>query len=186
MANSRHFDSFQFKLCYSMTFKTLVVAGILLLFNSAHAVQQSDYLSQLDKRYPHEKEKKGGPKFFDVPFVRKALNAAVPWNWQMAMKNELTVGVPNRLVEGFLVVSGCKPHFCPDKNYIASIRVSDGAALFIVFDDELGKIKNPKSQCFSASFTDITKLPEAVRREFVERVGISSVDEPLACIVSQL
>jgi hypothetical protein len=109
----------------------------------------------------------------------------VPKDWQLAMKNELEVVIPNKLVGGYLVVSGCKPHFCPDKNYIASIRVSDGAALFIVFDDELGKIKDPQSRCFSAVFSDIAKLPEAVRSELVERNGIANVGEPLACVASQ-
>lgn len=162
--------------------KILVAIGVLGLFNTTYAAQQSDYLSQLDKRYPHEMAKAGGPKFFDVPLVRKALDAAVPKDWQLAMKNELVVVTPNKLVEGHLVVSGCKPHFCPNKNYIASIRTSDGAALFIIFDDKLGEIKNPKSQCFSTTLSNVTKLPEAVRREFVTRNGISSVDESLACV----
>lgn len=105
------------------------------------------------------------------------MEAAVPRDWQLAMKNELSVAVPNRLVDGYLIVSGCKPHFCPGKNYVASIRVNDGAALFIVFDDDLGRIENPKPRCFSTAFADVTKLPESVRRELVARDGISSIDD---------
>ena len=78
-------------------------------------------------------------------------------------------------------MSGCKPHFCPGKNYVVSIRVSDGAALFIVFDDAMGTIKDPKPLCFSAAYSSVAKVPEAVRLELVERNGISSVDEALAC-----
>lgn len=157
--------------------KKLVAFGVLFSVLAAHAARQPEYFSQLDKRHPFEKGSKGGPKFFDVPLVRQALDAAVPGDWQLAMKNELTVAVPNKLLDGYLIVSGCKPHFCPDKNYIATIRTSDGAALFIVFDDDLGKIKNPKSLCFSTEFGDVTKLPASVRSELVARDGISSIDD---------
>lgn len=157
--------------------KKLAAIGVFFSFVVAHAAQSPEYFYQLDKRHPSEKGTKGGPKFFDVPLVRQSLDAAVPRDWQLAMENELTVAVPNRLVDGYLVVSGCKPHFCPDKNYVASIRISDGAALFIVFDDDLGQIKNPKPRCFSTAFVDVTKLPQSVRSELVARDGISSTDD---------
>ena len=100
--------------------------------------------------------------------------------------NELVVETPNKLVDGYLVVSGCKPHFCPDKNYAAAVRVADGAALFIVFDDRLGQIKDAKSQCFSTEYNDVSKLPAPVQRELRERDALGSTDgTPPSCAVSQ-
>ena len=160
--------------------------AVLVGINSAHAAVQKDYLSQLDKRYPSEKGKNGGPKFFNVPVVQKALTTAVPHAWRLAMMNELVVETPNKLVDGYLVVSGCKPHFCPDKNYAAAVRVADGAALFIVFDDGLGQIKNAKPLCFSTAYNDVSKLPESVQRELEERDAHGSTDgTPLNCAVGQ-
>jgi hypothetical protein len=159
-----------------------VVAGI----TSAHAAAPKDYLSQLDKRYVSEKGKYGGPKFFKVPVVQEALATAVPRDWRRAMMNELVVETPNALVDGYLVVSACKPHFCPDKNYAATVRVADGAALFIVFDNGRGRIKDAEPQCFSAAFNKVSQLPNSVLHELRERSALGSIDgTSLSCAVSR-
>jgi hypothetical protein len=166
--------------------KLISIFAVLVGVNSAHAAVQTDYLSQLDKRYPFEKGKNGGPRFFNVPVVQRALAKTVPHDWQQAMMNELVVVTPNKLVDGYLVVSGCKPHFCPDKNYAAVVRVADGAALFIVFDDGLGQIKNAEPRCFSTAYNDVSKLPESVQRELGKRDALGSTGgPPLGCAVGQ-
>ncbi|WP_409267016.1 hypothetical protein [Massilia sp. BHUDP2] len=159
-----------------------VVAGI----TSAHAAAPRDHLSQLDKRYVSEKGKYGGPKFFTVPVVQEALATAVPRDWRRAMMNELVVETPNALVDGYLVVSACKPHFCPDKNYAATVRVADGAALFIVFDNDRGRIKDAEPQCFSSAFDKVSQLPNSVLDELRERSALGSIDgTSLGCAASR-
>jgi len=169
-----------------MSFRLISLFLVFLSINSALAADQKDYLSQLDKRYPYEKGKSGGPKFFNVPVVQKALVTSVPRGWRLAMMDELVVETPNKLVDGYLVASGCKPHFCPDKYYAAAVRVTDGAALFIVFDDKLGQIKDATTQCFSAKFDSVSRLPKAVQRELMERNALDSIDDsPLGCAVGR-
>ena len=153
-------------------FATLLLIGIAA---SIHAFGgESDdaaYLAKLDKRYPWEGVSAKEPSFFKVPSVRKNFMGLVPSKWRNAIKNEFQTGTVNVVVDGYLVVSACKPHRCPFKNYVAVVRLSDQGMYFVFYDAQENEDDALATHCFSTKETDLKALPATVKEELALRRG---------------
>jgi hypothetical protein len=144
------------------------LSAIALATVSAWAGPASDlsYLASLAGKYPWEGAAEHQPSFFEVPSIKKKFEQFVPSALRKAITGELTTGTPNRVINGFFVVSGCKPHDCPSKNYIVLVRLSDGTAFFVVYDASTGTDDATSTRCFSSQRA-IGSLPEEVKEEIL-------------------
>jgi hypothetical protein len=132
---------------------------------SAYAAD-SGYIASLAGKYPWEGARAGAPGFFEVPSVKASLHRMLPPEVLRTLTEELTTGTPNSIVEGFLLVSACKPHGCPSKNYIAITNPRNSLVTVVLFDTSAGSDDISRTHCFS-SLSNLNAYPAAVIEEIL-------------------
>ena len=151
-----------------MIFARVALSATALAAFTACAAPTLDlaYLASLVGKYPWEGAAARQPSFFEVPYIKKSFEQLVPTVLRKTITGQLITGAPNRVINGFFVVSGCKPHDCPSKNYIALVRLADGATLFVVYDASTGSDDASATRCFSSQ-GEIGSLPVEIREEIL-------------------
>ena len=146
---------------------TCVLTAILLATGAPAISSDADYLRALAGHYPWEGATQGDLSFFEVPTVAATLKKILPPSALLKITAELTTGTPNRIVDGYLLVSACKPHDCPSQNYIAVTNLRNAFVTVVIYDASLGSDDRSSTHCFSEG-GDLRMLPNSVIEEILE------------------
>jgi hypothetical protein len=146
---------------------TCAIAIVFFAAAASAAMPDTDYLRRLSGHYPWQGAEQGDLSFFEVPTVAKSLKRMLPPDTVVELTRELTTGSPNRIVDGYLLVSACKPHDCPSKNYIAVTNLRNAAVVVVLYDASLGRDVRTSTRCFSESGS-LRLLPDSVIEEVLE------------------
>jgi hypothetical protein len=146
--------------------RTFTLALLLVSLAPLSKAADGAYLASLVSKYPSEGADSVQPNFFQVPSIRASFQRIVPSSVRRSIVSELVVGTPNGIIEGYLVVSGCKPHNCPSKNYIAIASLSDASVAFIFYDDKSGTNDSTQTHCYSSQ-SELREFPGKIKSEIL-------------------
>lgn len=150
-----------------MRLHIVILAAILVAASPSVWGTDEEYLRSLVGKYPWEGAAQGDLSFFEVPSIEAALRQMLPSEVLKTITEELTTGTPNRIVSGYLLVSACKPHACPSKNYVAITNLRNASVAVVLYDSSAGSSELVRTRCF-ANTKDLRMIPDAMVEEILE------------------
>jgi hypothetical protein len=147
-----------------MRIHNILLSSMLAIVCSMSRGANDSQLESLAGKYAWEGPRANSPGFFEVPSIRASLQNVLPPGTLKILTEELTTGTPNSIVDGYLIVSACRPHACPSKNYIAITNPRNSLVTVVLFDSSAGNDDIGRTRCFS-SLPDLRAYPTAVVEE---------------------
>jgi hypothetical protein len=156
----------------------MLIVALLVTRASLALPADGSSLESLVGKYPWEPADRDQPNFFEVPSIKAALSQLSPTFVRHAVLHELTTGTPNKLIDGYLVVSGCKPHNCPAKNYIILANLEDTTVTLVFYDASSGTDNLSRAHCFSMNDCPVFRR--------ISRKVVMEADIPTLYLVDKL
>jgi hypothetical protein len=102
-----------------------------------------------------------GRTFFQVPAIASQLKRIAPTRTRRLL-HELVVTSPIQRHGNYLVANGCRPHACPDENFVVAVRPDDSAMALIYWNGA-----RVETTCHSTGL-QMKDLPKSAKEFFLQ------------------
>jgi hypothetical protein len=136
----------------------LLLVGVICLA-SVTADASSVSLQAWIGKYPYDRIE--GRTYFQVPEIQSSLKRIAPAGVRRLLR-QLDVAVPIERLGGYIVTSGCRPHACPEQNFVLAVHPDDRRMVLITWEGA-----RHRTNCYSTGL-QMKDVPSEIKDRFLE------------------
>ena len=150
-------------LAMRLRFLKAIIAAVLSFIPFLNA-QETTTISELKDwigHYPSDEIGKPPVTFLRIPRIRDKLQHILSPADFALFTNTLAVESPIRIVDGYLVVSKCKPHDCPEENAVLLLDLKGTSMHAVFYGDNAEQDDLHRTRCYSDG-TQLSHLTDSL------------------------